>query len=96
MTIFEHIKEKQLEYHGHRLKIMLDINAPDILIVPFQKKVDDLKKLKFSDIKNGDLANSEFISVKELKGRGGKPYYIYNDEVVCFTNWGIAFKKKEY
>jgi len=96
MTIFEYIRQQELAHHSRRLKILLEVDAPECVIKPFRKKVTDLQTLTIEKVKNGKLANIELNDIRELKGTKGKPYYICNDSVIAFTNLGIAFKKKEY
>jgi hypothetical protein len=96
MTIFETMRQKLLEKAQTKLNKLIEVNAPEVLIEMYKKPVDKLLKQTPENTKNGLIANIELISIKEFKGKGGKPYYICNDSIVCFTNWGLGFKLKEY
>ena len=93
MTIREKIIEGLLTAGTERLEKLIELGAPTVIITGQQQYVENLKRGEVKIAGEQNLLDIEFSSVEQKKGRGGKSYYSFNDDINFFpvTRYGNMY-----
>lgn len=84
MTIKEYIIDGTITALMDRENKLKEIGAPTIMITSIGEEIDRLMKGVLKCSGDTDLLEEEYISVEKKKGKGGKPYYVFNDNINYF------------
>lgn len=86
MTIKEYIIDGTITSLMDRENKLKELGAPTVMITSIGEEIDRLMKgtLKCSGEK--ELLEEEYISVEQKKGKGGKPYYVFNGNINYFPH----------
>lgn len=84
MTIKEYIIKTELTFNETRLKKLLELDAPAILIDNTQNKIDSLKTGILKCGGHKELLSTEFKNSVEKIGNGGKVYFSFNNGTINY------------
>ena len=95
MTIREWILEGTIKAYEIRLEKLIEIGAPKVVIEGQKKMVAELKDGELKIGGDLDVLEDEFVSCTIKTGRGGKKYYLLNEDVNFFpaAKYGLFIKK---
>lgn len=95
MTIREWIIKGTLNAASYRLEKLKEIGAPEVMIEGQSKMVDNLKNGIIKIGGDTEILDEEYIGCEKKTGRGGKTYFIINNEVNFFpaAKYGLYIKR---
>lgn len=100
MKIRDYLLDTELKRFKARLRKLKEFNAPKIMVASLSRIVENMERGEF--IVNGQqtLLLEECKSHEVKKGRGGKEYIIFNEDICYFPSaqYGrfITNKKEEF
>ncbi len=86
MTIKEYIIDGAITTFMDRENKLKEMGAPTIMITSIGEEIDRLMKGILKCSGDTDLLEEEYISVEKKKGRGGKPYFVFNGNINYFPH----------
>lgn len=95
-TIVEFLVENALSKYKQRLAILVEINAPEIMIKSAEKAISELELGKFKCGGDASLLKLKFNSFEVKTGKGGKKFFEFDNGVLYFpeAKYGRYITKK--
>ena len=84
MKIKEFIRTKELEFSKERLRRLEELEALKVVLERQREIIEELEEGKFKVGGQKELLEEIFTSFEERKGRGGKPYLVFDNGVKYF------------